>query len=129
VAAAGSTASAGTRLGTGGRAALHHFLEGLREQFGGGFAGNAVGVRGVAHSGFQKLLVGWIGDPLRLQQGEQFFRRNLFAGFFAGFFQDGVFDDLLGDHLLQLQPVQLENGHHLDQAGGQDLLLRDPKLQ
>ena len=84
---------------------------------------------GVAHGGFQKLLVGWIGDPLRLQQGEQFFRRNLFAGFLGGFFQDRVFDDLLGDHLLQFQPVQLEHGHHLDQAGGQDLLLGDPKLE
>ena len=40
-------------------------------------------------------------------------------------FQNRILDDLLGDHLLQFQPVKLEDRDHLDQARGQNLLLRD----
>ena len=87
------------RFRTGG-VNLDRPLERLRAQVGRNFAGNSVGVRGVAQGRFQELLVGWIADPLGLQQGQQFFRRNLFAGFLAGFFEHRVLDDFLGDHLL-----------------------------
>ena len=62
---------------------------------------------------------------LGLQQRQQFLRRDLFAGLFGGLFQNRILDDLLGDHLLQFQPVELKDGDHLHQARGQNLLLRD----
>ena len=65
----------------------------------------------------------------RVEQGEEFLGGDLFAGFLGGFFQNRVLDDFLGDHLLKLQPVKLEHGDHLNQAGGQDLLLGDPELE
>ena len=85
----------------------------------------------VQYGGFQDLLVGGVGHGLRLglQQRQQFLRGDLFAGLFGGFLQNRVLDDLLGDHLLQLQPVELKNGDHLHQAGGQNLLLCDLELQ
>ena len=79
---------------------------------------------------FQNLLVGRVRYPflLLLQQGQQFLGRDLFSGLFGGLFQDRILDDLLGDHLLQFQPVKLEDGDHLHQARSQNLLLRDPQL-
>ena len=83
------------------------------------------GVGIVQYGGFQKLLVGRIEHRFGLQQRQQFLRRDLFGRLVGGFFQNRVLDDLLGDHLLQFQPVKLEDGDHLHQARGQNLLLRD----
>ena len=69
-----------------------------------------------------------IGYAFRLQEGEQFFRTGVFGGFFT-FLQHRVLHDLLVDHLLKLQAVKLEHGDHLDEAGGQNLLLRNFKLE
>ena len=70
-----------------------------------------------------------LGDRLGFQKRQQFLRRHLFAWLFGSLFQNRIFDDFLGDHLLQLQPVELENGDHLHQARGENLLLCDLKLQ
>ncbi len=64
----------------------------------------------------------------RFQQWQQFLGRDLFGGFVSGFFKNRVLDDLLGDHLLQFQPVKLEDGDHLDKAGRENLLLCDLEL-
>jgi len=47
------------------------------------------------------------------------------AGILAGFLQHRILDDLLGDHLLQLQPVELEHGDHLNETRREYLLLLD----
>ena len=70
-------------------------------------------------------LVGRVGDALGFEQGLHFFRSQFLAAVRL-LLEDGVEGDLLGDHLLQLQPVQLEHGHHLHQAGRQNLLLGHP---
>ena len=65
------------------------------------------------------------GIPLRLQQRLDLLRRQFLAAVLDRLFQHGVLGDLLRDHLLQFQTVQLQNRHHLDQPRSQDLLLRD----
>ena len=44
-------------------------------------------------------------------------------------FQNWILSDLSRDHLLQLQPVELQQADHLDQPGREYLLLLDPNLQ
>ncbi len=43
---------------------------------------------------------------------------------FVNLFQDGIFNHLGIDHLLQLKLIQGKNAHHLHQARSQDLALR-----
>ncbi len=73
-------------------------------------------------------LIGWLGDALGLENRLHFFRRQLLDAVHR-FFENRILGDLLRDHVLQLQPVQLKDRHHLDQAGCEDLLLRDFQLQ
>jgi len=71
-------------------------------------------------------LIGRLGHALGFEKLLDFLGAELLAGLVGGFLQDGVLGDLLGDHLPQFEPVQLQNRNHLDQPRGQDLLLRDP---
>ena len=57
---------------------------------------------------------------------DELFRCDLFAGFLGGLFEHRVLDDLLIDHLLQFQPVKLEDSDHLQEAGSENLFLREP---
>src|SRR5204863_4632740 len=77
----------------------------------------------------QYLLVGRLIHPIGLELRQHFLGRNFLSAIFSGFFQDWIVDDLLVDHLLQFQTVQLQHRHHLDQAWGEDLLLRDFELE
>ena len=70
----------------------------------------------------QKSLMG--ATTLGFQQRLELFRRNLIFRV-ERLFQNRIVDDLLIDHLLQLKPVQVKYGHHLNQSRRQDLLLRD----
>src|SRR5580698_9914035 len=51
------------------------------------------------------------------------------GGFFAELFENGIGDHLLVDHLAELEAVQREDTHHLDEAGRQNLLLRHSKVE
>ena len=61
----------------------------------------------------------------RFQEG---FVAVVFRGdaFFGQFLQHRVLDHLLIDHLPELETIQRQHAHHLDQARRKDLLLRDP---
>ncbi len=54
---------------------------------------------------------------------------NFFLGQFfdavSGLFENRILGDFLRNHFLQLEPVQLQNRDHLDQARRQNLFLRD----
>ncbi len=77
----------------------------------------------------QNLLVGRLIHPIGLELRQHFLGGNFVSAVFGGFFQDRIVDDLLVDHLLQFQTVQLQHRHHLDQAWREDLLLRDLQLE
>ena len=64
----------------------------------------------------------------RFQEG---FVAVIFGGdrFFGQFFQHRVLDHLLVDHFPEFEAVQRQHAHHLDQARGKDLLLRDPEVK
>ena len=104
----------------------------LRIADGGGFDLRAVGLLAIAvrrpGGDFQNGLIRRFRQPLGFEQRLQLLRRQLLAAV-GRFLQDRVLSDLGRDHLLQLQPVQLEQADHLDQPRRQDLLLLDPDLQ
>ena len=78
--------------------------------------------------GLENGLIGRLRGPLRFEDGLHFFGRQLLDAV-DRFFQNRILGDLLRDHVLQLQAVQLKDRHHLDESGRQDLLLRDLQLQ
>ena len=47
----------------------------------------------------------------------------------AELFEDGIGHDLLIDHFAQLEAVEGEDAHHLDQPRRQNLLLRDAEIK
>ena len=51
------------------------------------------------------------------------------GGALGQFFENGVHDHLLVDHLAQLELVEREHADHLHQAGRQNLLLRHLEVQ
>ncbi len=61
----------------------------------------------------------------RFQEG---FRAVIFRGdaLFGQFLQHRVLNHLLIDHLAEFEAIQGQHAHHLNQARGEDLLLRDP---
>ena len=69
-----------------------------------------------------------VADALSLKQSLNFFLRDLVAGFKA-FLEHRILRHLRIDHVLQFQPIKLEDRDHLNQTRGKDLLLRNPQLQ
>ena len=80
------------------------FVEGIRFRLLGNFFG----------FGFEEGFVGVVVGLRRL---------------FALLFEDGIGDHLLVDHLAQLETIEREDAHHLDQTRRQNLLLRHLQIQ
>ncbi len=51
------------------------------------------------------------------------------CGLFALFFEHRIGNHFLVDHFPQLKAVQRQHADHLDEAGGQNLLLRDLEVE
>ena len=76
----------------------------------------------------EKGLVRGVGNALVFKQRLDFLGGQFLAPV-RRFLQHRVLRDLLNDHVLQLEAIELQDRDHLDQARGQNLLLRDLELQ
>jgi hypothetical protein len=97
---------------------------------------SATVVSGVLVGLLQRLLrqlkdfrVGLVGNAiLRLEQLLEFGRRDLVPPL-ADLFEQRILCDLLRNHVLQFQPVELEDPDHLHERRRQNLLLFENDLQ